>query len=234
MPDTQEKIKILVIDDEDDLCEILKFNLDKAGYRALTAHSAEEALLGGLSGIGLILLDVMMDGMSGFQFAELLRRNGETASIPIIFITAKTSEEDTVRGFDLGADDYISKPFSIREVLSRVQAVLRRSRTGRAADKEDARQTSAGLCVDMDKKICTVDGVQVELTKTELEILNLLVSHPSAVYTREDILDRIWPDNVVVLGRTVDVNITRLRKKLGRFGQRIVTRHGYGYCFEDE
>lgn len=234
MPDTSDKIKILVIDDEDDLCGILKFNLDKAGYRTVTAHSAEEALLGGLSGVSLILLDVMMDGMSGFQFAELLHRSGETASIPIIFITAKDSEEDTVRGLDLGADDYISKPFSVREVLSRVQAVLRRSRTAAAPDKEIAEAAPAGLSVDMDKKICTIDGVQADLTRTELEILNLLVSHPSAVYTREDILDRIWPDKVVVLGRTVDVNITRLRRKLGRFGRCIVTRHGYGYCFEDE
>lgn len=234
MPEASEKITILVIDDEDDLCGILKFNLDKAGYRTVTAHSAEEALLGGLSGVSLILLDVMMDGMSGFRLAELLRGGRETASIPIIFITAKDSEEDVVRGFELGADDYVSKPFSIREVLSRVQAVLRRSCHAAATDGEKAAPVPDGLLVDMDKKICTVDGVQADLTRTELEILNLLVSHPSAVYTREDILDRIWPEGVVVLGRTVDVNITRLRRKLGRFGHCIVTRHGYGYCFENE
>ncbi len=234
MPEDQEKITVLVIDDEDDLCGILKFNLDKAGYRTLTAHSAEEALLGGLSGVSLILLDVMMDGMSGFRLAELLRGSRETASIPIIFLTAKDSEEDIVRGFDIGADDYISKPFSVREVLSRVQAVLRRSLPAKAPEGENAAPAPDGLHVDMDKKLCTVDGVPADLTRTELEILNLLVSHPSAVYTREDILDRIWPDGVVVLGRTVDVNITRLRRKLGRFGHCIVTRHGYGYCFEND
>ncbi len=233
MNDNPTQTGILIVDDEEDLCEILKFNLDREGFRTVTANSAEEALLKGISDFDLILLDVMMDGMSGFRFASLLRKNESTASVPIIFLTAKDSEDDKLKGFEIGADDYISKPFSVREVISRVRAVLRRSRptAGRSVPTEDR---NGGLVLDMDRKICKVDGTQIDLTRTELEILNLLSSHPSVVYSREDILSRVWPDEVVVLGRTVDVNITRLRKKLGRFGPRIVTRHGYGYCFEKD
>ena len=223
------KKKILIIDDEEDICEILRFNLNAAGYETAVAHSAEEALKKGVSEFDLLLLDIMMEGISGFQMAGFLKSQKETTNIPIIFISAKDSEEDTVKGFGIGADDYIAKPFSIREVLSRVKAVLRR-----VYPDDDFHNIKKfdGLEIDMRKKEIKVDGEQVILTRTELEILNLLLGHPGMVYSREAILAKVWPNEVIVLGRTVDVNITRLRKKLGKYGSFIVTRHGYGYCFE--
>ena len=222
-----EKKKILVVDDEADICNILKFNLDNAGFDTTVAHSGEEALAIGIANFDLILLDIMMDKISGLQLAQQVRKKPETANIPIIFVTAKDTENDMVKGFNIGADDYISKPFSIREVITRVQAVLRRSSRDVATQKQFEH-----LVLDMVKKVVTIDGEEIDLTKTELEILNLLISHPGTVFSREDILAKVWPDEVVVLGRTVDVNITRLRKKLGKYGTCVITRHGYGYCFE--
>lgn len=223
-----EKKKILVVDDEADICNILKFNLDNAGFDTTVAHSGEEALAIGIANFDLILLDIMMDKISGLQLAQQVRKKPETANIPIIFVTAKDTENDMVKGFNIGADDYIPKPFSIREVITRVQAVLRRSSRDVATQKQFEH-----LVLDMVKKVVTIDGEEIDLTKTELEILNLLISHPGTVFSREDILAKVWPDEVVVLGRTVDVNITRLRKKLGKYGTCVITRHGYGYCFDD-
>lgn len=223
--------KILVVDDEADICNILKFNLDKAGYETATALSAEDALMRGIIGYDLVLLDVMMEGISGFQMAQMMKKNPESAKIPIIFITAKDTEEDTLKGFDLGADDYIAKPCSVREVVSRVNAVLRRVGS---ASSDPSRLSYKTLTLDMNGKKALVDGNDTELTKTEFEILRILVSDIGHVFTRDEILGKVWPDDVVVLGRTVDVNITRLRKKLGKYGNNISTRHGYGYCFEDK
>ena len=223
--------KILVVDDEADICNILKFNLDKAGYETATALSAEDALMRGIIGYDLVLLDVMMEGISGFQMAQMMKKNPESAKIPIIFITAKDTEEDTLKGFDLGADDYIDKPFSVREVVSRVNAVLRRVGS---ASSDPSRLSYKTLTLDMNGKKAIVDGNDAELTKTEFEVLRILVSDIGHVFTRDEILGKVWPDDVVVLGRTVDVNITRLRKKLGKYGNNISTRHGYGYCFEDK
>lgn len=223
--------KILVVDDEADICNILKFNLDKAGYETATALSAEDALMRGIIGYDLVLLDVMMEGISGFQMAQMMKKNPESAKIPIIFITAKDTEEDTLKGFDLGADDYIAKPFSVREVVSRVNAVLRRVGS---ASSDPSRLSYKTLTLDMNGKKALVDGNDTELTKTEFEILRILVSDIGHVFTRDEILGKVWPDDVVVLGRTVDVNITRLRKKLGKYGNNISTRHGYGYGFEDK
>ena len=185
----------------------------------------------GIIGYDLVLLDVMMEGISGFQMAQMMKKNPESAKIPIIFITAKDTEEDTLKGFDLGADDYIAKPFSVREVVSRVNAVLRRVGT---ASSDPSRLSYKTLTLDMNGKKALVDGNDTELTKTEFEILRILVSDIGHVFTRDEILGKVWPDDVVVLGRTVDVNITRLRKKLGKYGNNISTRHGYGYCFEDK
>ena len=221
--------KILVVDDEEDLCEILKFNLETEGYTVDTANSAEEALQLHLSDYSLLLLDVMMGEISGFRMASLMKKNPETANIPIIFITAKDTENDTVTGLNLGADDYISKPFSLREVLARVKAVLRR--TAAPQLKNEVLQYK-GLAVDIAKKKVTIDGTEVPLTKKELEIVLLLLQHPGRVFSREDILSQVWHDDVYVLDRTIDVNITRLRKKMGDYGKQIVTRLGYGYCFE--
>ena len=225
--------RILAVDDEEDLCEILKFNLENEGYEVDTANSAEEALQMDIAGYDLLLLDVMMGEISGFKMANLLKKDPKTAHIPIIFITAKETENDTVTGFTLGADDYIAKPFSLREVAARVKAVLRRSRPNEPA-QTPTRITYQTLVLDADKKKVCIDEEEVPLTKKEFEILQLLLQNQGRVFSREDILSRVWSDEVYVLDRTIDVNITRLRKKIGKYGKCIVTRLGYGYCFENE
>ncbi|MBX9187842.1 response regulator transcription factor [Bacteroides sp. K03] len=225
--------RILVVDDEEDLCEILKFNLENEGYEVDTANSAEEALKMDISSYNLLLLDVMMGEISGFKMANMLKKDKKTAHVPIIFITAKDTENDTVTGFNLGADDYISKPFSLREVIARVKAVLRRTATIET-EKAPEQITYQTLTIDITKKKVSIDDEEVALTKKEFEILFLLLQNKGRVFSREDILARIWSDEVYVLDRTIDVNITRLRKKIGIYGKRIVTRLGYGYCFETE
>jgi len=225
------KARILVVDDEEDLCEILQFNLESEGYEVETANSAEDALKKDLTSFHLLMLDVMMGEISGFKLAGMIRKNEKLANLPIIFITAKDTENDMLTGFNIGADDYISKPFSIREVTVRVKAILRRTMVVEASDKEAILQFE-NLKIDTTRKQVFLSDVPVDLTKKELEMLLLLVSHPGRVYSREDILSAVWSDDVYVLDRTIDVNITRLRKKLGDFGQHIVTRLGYGYCFD--
>lgn len=223
--------RILVVDDEEDLCEILKFNLETEGYEVDTAFSAEEALKKNLSVYQLLLLDVMMAEISGFKMASMLRKEETTAKIPIIFLTAKDTENDMLTGFNLGADDYISKPFSIRQVVARVKAVLRRT-AEKGREEESKRLEYETLSLDTKRIKATVDGVEVPLTKKEFEILRLLLENKGNVFSREEILTRIWKDEVYVLDRTIDVNITRLRKKIGPYGKNIVTRLGFGYCFE--
>lgn len=218
--------RILVVDDEEDICAILKFNLSKEGYEVVTANSAEEALTLDIASFNLLLLDVMMGRMSGFELTHRLKADPATAGVPVIFITARDTEDDAVEGLDIGADDYISKPFSIREVVSRVKAVLRRT-----AAIPDA---STGIFIDDEKKVVTVDGAAVALTRIEYEIFRLLFTNKGKVFPREDILSKVWPDDVIVTDRTVDVNITRLRKKIGEYGNRIVSRHGFGYLYEEQ
>lgn len=224
--------RILVVDDEEDLCEILKFNLEMEGYTVDTAYSAEEALKLDITQYNLLLLDVMMGEISGFKMARMLKANKDTAEIPIIFITAKDTENDTITGFNLGADDYISKPFSLREVIMRVKAVLRR--TAGVQIKEEEQLQYKGLVINIPQKKVTIDGEETSLTKKEFKILLLLLQNQGRVFSREDILAKVWNDEVYVLDRTIDVNITRLRKKIGSYGKYIVTRLGYGYCFECE
>ena len=232
-------MKILVVDDEQDICEILQYNLETEGYEVVTANSAEEALELPLLEYGLILLDVMMDEMSGFQMARKMKDNPATAPIPIIFITALEGEDNMVKGLNIGADDYITKPLSMKEVKARVRAVLRRASVsnqhleGKGAFPTSDHQISyEGITLDLNAKLATLDGEHLSLTKLEYEILSLLLQHPGKVFSREDLLKYCWPQDVLVLDRTVDVNITRLRKKIGRYGQQIKTRVGYGYCFE--
>ena len=224
--------RILVVDDEDDLGEILKFNLEMEGYKVDTANSAEEALKLDLTQYNLLLLDVMMGEISGFKMARMLKADKDTMNIPIIFITAKDTENDTITGFNLGADDYISKPFSLREVIMRVKAVLRR--TANLQRKESDELQYKGLTINISQKKVSIDGEEIPLTKKEFEILLLLLQNAGRVFSREDILSKVWNDEVYVLDRTIDVNITRLRKKIGEYGKNIVTRLGYGYCFECE
>ena len=222
---------ILVVDDETDLTEILKFNLETEGYNVTTAASAEEALTLNIASYNLLLLDVMMGGMSGFALARKLKENPETAHVPIIFLTARDTENDTVTGFNLGADDYISKPFSIREVMVRVRAVLRRTTTDSTAAEPHV-LSYQGIELNLDKKTVNIDGEDVPFTKTEFELLHLLIGERGRVFSRQELIDRVWPRDVMVLDRTVDVNITRLRKKIGRFSKCIVTRLGLGYYFD--
>ena len=228
---TEKKYRILVVDDEQDLCEILKFNLETEGYQVETANSAEEALTMDIAGFDLLLLDVMMGGMSGFSMAKTIKKGPTTANIPIIFLTARDTENDTVTGFNIGADDYISKPFSIREVMVRVRAVLRRT-TDDNAPTEQQFIRYQGLEMNLSKKTVAIDGEDIPFTKTEFELLQLLLEERGRVFSRQELIDRIWPKDVLVLDRTVDVNITRLRKKIGRFSKCIVTRLGFGYYFD--
>ena len=223
--------RLMIVDDEEPLREALSTYLRLEGYGVDTAESAEDAVRQGIAGHDLLLLDIMMDGMSGVELAEKLKANTQTSGIPIIFITAKDTENDTVTGFNLGADDYISKPFSLREVLVRVKAVLRR--THHEEGEEAPRLLKfQNLVMDVEKKKTTIDGEEVSLTKKEFEILTLFLENQGRVFSREEILNRVWSDEVYVLDRTIDVNITRLRKKIGAYGKCIVTRLGYGYCFE--
>lgn len=225
-----EQKKILVVDDEQDLCDILLYNLRTAGYQAEAAYSAEEAIEKEPSEYDLLLLDVMMPGLSGFELARRLKGDEVTAAIPIIFLTAKDTEEDMLHGFGLGADDYVKKPFSVREVMARVKAVLNRSEN--AETEKPKTLQYEGLAIDLSHKSITVDGEAVALTKTEFELLALLLSHRGKVFSRQQILDSVWPQDVIVTDRTVDVNVTRMRKKIGRYGQMIVSRQGFGYVFE--
>lgn len=224
-------IKILAVDDEEDLCEILKFNLEIEGYEVDTAFSAEEALKLDLTQYNLLLLDVMMGEISGFKMASILRKEEKTANIPIIFLTAKDTENDMLTGFNLGADDYISKPFSIRQVIARVKAVLRRTAESNERKTSDV-LTYGTLELDTKRIKASIDGQEIPLTKKEFEILKLLLENRGNVFSREEILSRIWKDEAYVLDRTIDVNITRLRKKISPYGKNIVTRLGFGYCFE--
>ena len=224
--------RILVVDDEEDLCEILKFNLENEGYLVDTANSAEEALKLKLTDYSLLLLDVMMGEISGFRMASIIKKEKATSQIPIIFITAKDTENDTVTGFNLGADDYISKPFSLREVIARVKAVLRRTNQEGEQPCGPTTITYRTLVMDIGKKRVSINEAEVPLTKKEFEILRLFLENQGRVFSREEILNRVWSDEVYVLDRTIDVNITRLRKKIGEYGKCIVTRLGYGYFFE--
>ena len=224
----KEKHRILIVDDEKDLCEILQFNLMSEGFDTELAHSGEEALKKPLSGFDLILLDVMMAGISGYRLADKIRREMQL-DIPIIFLTAKTGENDMLTGFNVGGDDYIAKPFSIKEVVARIKAVLKRGKV----EASQARQIRIEeLFIDLERKTLTVGDEPVNLTRKEFEILALLVAHRGKYIGREEILDRVWSDDVIVTERNVDVNIARLRKKIGEYGAMIKGKSGYGYSFE--
>ena len=230
---TPARPTILVVDDEPDLLEILEFNLEAAGYEVRTARSAAEALEQDPASADLLLLDVMMPGMDGFALARRLRAEPATAALPIVFLTARDSEADVVAGLELGGDDYISKPFSIKEVLARVAAVLRRAQRGAGAPAAPA-QPSTGLALDLETKAVTIDGAPVPFTRTEFDLLRLLLEQPGRVFSRADLLARAWPEDVIVTERTVDVNITRIRKKLGPYAAQLRTRSGFGYYFAEE
>ena len=227
--------RILIVDDEETLCEVLKLNLENEGYEVDIAFSAEQALTYGLKNYSLILLDIMMGKISGVQMAKMLKANERTADIPIIFCTARDSEDDMVMGLNLGADDYIMKPYTVRNVIARVKSVLRRTsgyKNSMSVEKANVLRAE-GVCLDLEFKRCTIDGQEVKLTRKEFELLAYLISHRGKICSREQILNRVWSDEVVVLDRTIDVNITRLRAKIGVYGSCIVTRSGFGYGFRN-
>lgn len=223
------KQRILVVDDENDICEVIKLNLELNGYAVDTASTSEEALKKDLSQFSLLLLDVMMGEMSGYELTKKIREDNKLASLAIILCTAKDQESDVETGFLSGADDYIKKPFSMKELILRVQSLLRRCQN---SQQQKSILSYQGLIIDRNMKSCEVDGVNVPLTKKEFDILELFLSSPEIIFSREEILDKVWEEDVLVIDRTIDVNINRLRKKLGEYGKNIITKSGYGYGFK--
>ncbi len=221
--------RILIVDDEEDLCEILQYNLKNAGFETDTAHSSEEAVKKPIYNYDLFLLDVMMGAMSGFRLAEKLRKEYKLTA-PIIFLTAKDTENDLLTGFSLGADDYIAKPFSVNELTARVKAVLKRTESENK--KEDEILKFGNIELDNIRKRVIADQDKIDLTKKEFEILKLLLENIGKVFSREDILKRVWGGDVIVTNRTVDVNIARIRNKIGKYGSNLKNKTGYGYFFE--
>ncbi len=238
------RTKILVIDDEESVCEILKFNLEKEGYEVDCAYSAEEALDMDLDDYSLFMVDIMMGELSGFDFAKRIRNVTATEDTPILFCSALSDEDDVVKGLNIGADDYVTKPFVIGEVLARVRAILRRSgltakRTASEILEQEQLDYEADvvfkdLRIDRNDKEVYLDGEALTLTRTEYDILLFFLTHKNRIYSREEIIKNVWGDDVVVTGRTIDTNITRLRKKLGNYDKYIVTRQGFGYGFKEK
>ena len=239
------KNKILIVDDEEDLCHIMQINLETSGYDAVVAYSAEEALQkiaeatpaneaddGSSMPFDLILLDVMMPGMSGFELAEQLKSDSRYNMMPIIFLTAKDGLDDMLNGFNLGADDYVSKPFSVKEVLARIKAVI--GRTHPHTLPKVSSVSFHGLTMYHEQKKVTIDGKDASFTRTEFELLWLLLNNRNIVFSRQQLIGKVWPKDVIVTGRTIDVNINRLRKKIGRYAPCIATRQGFGYYFKED
>lgn len=231
-----DKRRILVVDDEETLCDVMAFNLEAEGYIVDKAYSAEEALACDLSEYDLVLLDIMMGEISGLQLVKIMRSKPSTASVPVIFCTARSAEEDMIRGLDLGADDYITKPYSLQTVLARIRTVLRRTSSSRESVPAVAPSDAVafrGLQLSRRTGMCTVDGEDVRMPRKEFEILFRLLSDRNRIFSRAELLSEIWPDEVVVADRVVDVNVRRIRQKIGRYGRHVVTRSGYGYGFMD-
>ena len=219
--------RILVVDDESVLCDVLRINLELAGYKVDTATSAEEALRSDLSVYDMLILDVMMDKMNGFDLAKTIRSNHALTEVPIIFCTALDSEADLLKGFGTGADDYIKKPFSMNELIVRVKSILRRY------EKPDKSiMTYKGMTISHEERRLVIDGEELSLTKKEFDLLWYLMSNANQIFTREALLAAVWEDDVLVVDRTIDVNINRLRKKLGSYGNNIITKSGCGYGFK--
>jgi len=225
----KQKCKLLIIDDEEDLCEILQFNLEGEGFKTDVAYSAEEALKKDIKSFNLIILDVMMGQMSGFKLAEKIRKE-MNLTVPIIFVTAKNTENDLITGFNLGGDDYITKPFSIKEVIVRVKAILNRTQKQEIVEKPSIYVDD--LVFNFEKRSLQIDNKEIQLTKKEFDILALLLNRKGKAFSREEIFSNVWDDSTIVTDRTIDVHITRLRKKLGKYGKNIKSKQGYGYTFE--
>lgn len=238
--------KILIVDDEQEICEILKYNLEVEGYEVDVAYSATDAMTFNLPSYSLIILDVMMDNINGFKLARMLKKDSDTKLIPIIFCSALNGEDEHIMGLNIGADDYIAKPFRTREVIARVKSVIRRSRLTQSSPlpetqpapavvqkTEDVQYSYKELVIDDSSKLCYINNEVINLTKTEYELLTFLITHRNSIYTRKELLEKIWNNAEGVSDRTIDTNITRLRRKLGDYGSCIITRLGYGYGFQE-
>lgn len=222
--------RVLVVDDEEDLCEVIRFTLETEGYSVDVVYSAEEALAKNISDYNLLLLDIMMGEISGFRMAHIIRNNPKTANMPIIFISAKDSENDRLTAFNLGADDYITKPFSLREMLARIRVIISRFELRKPLSFQNLSYDK--LIINLEKKQVLLENKEIQFTKKEFEILKLFLENKNRLFTREELLKRIWSDEAFVLSRTIDVNITRIRRKIGQYEKNIVTKIGLGYCFE--
>ena len=236
--------RILVIDDEESLCDILKYNLVKEGYKVDCAYSAVDALEMNLSEYDLFIVDIMMERLSGYDFVQRLRSTMGVEQLPVIFCSALGEEDDKVTGLNIGADDYITKPFVISEVIARVRAVLRRSsavlrhNAPAMAKSEESDEMLPDIVfgdirIDQNAKLCYIKGQRALLTRTEFDLLLFFLTHRNRIYSREEIIRNVWPDDVLVSHRAIDTNLTRLRKKLGDAGHHIVTRQGFGYGFKE-
>lgn len=222
-------VKILVVDDEMPICELMKINLELAGFSVDIANSAEEALQKHLANYALMVFDIMMGEISGLELVSKVRSMPDVANVPIIVCTALGDEAPLIDGFTRGADDYIKKPFSMREFVVRVKSLLRRVKP-----EHPTIAVYKTLALDSISKTCTIDGNEIALTKKEFDMLFLFLSNPDKIFSRDEILDKIWEKNVYVVDRTIDVNINRLRKKLGKYEQHITTKQGYGYGFKEK
>lgn len=222
----------LAVDDEESILELLEYNLSREGYTVTTVTTGEEAIEVARSKLpDVVILDLMLPGVDGLEVCRILKRDLKTSHIPIVMLTAKSEEADIVAGLELGADDYVTKPFSPRVLLARVKAVLRRKAV--AADKEASVIKRGGLIIDSSRYEVTVKGKTIELTSTEFRLLRYLAARPGRVFTRHQIMDSVRGDDYVATDRSVDVQIAGLRKKLGPQGDLIETVRGVGYRFKD-
>lgn len=233
--------RILVIDDEESICDILKYNLEKEGYQVDVSYSAVEALERDLTKYSLFIVDIMMEHLSGYDFVQRLRSNMSTEKLPVIMCSALNDEDDKVTGLNIGADDYIPKPFTVAEVVARTRAVLRRSLISMSDAKQNVMSNSdyrpdisyKTIRIDQNEKVCYINDMEVPLTRTEYDILVFFLNHRNRIYSREEIIREVWASDVLVSNRAIDTNLTRLRKKLGEYGNNIITRQGFGYGFKE-
>ena len=228
--------KVLIVDDEKDIVDLITYNLEKEGFATLNAYDGETALdLAKAKKPDLVILDLMLPGIRGLDVCRFIRKNPETETMPIIMLTARSDQMDKVLGLEIGADDYITKPFNIKELIARVRAVLRRSEVRSDSDKTEI-FSFKGLLIDYRSYEVTVDGEKVEIGPTELKLLRFLTQHPGRVYTRDQLLDYVWGDETFVEPRTVDVHVSRLRTAIEKDKenpQYVLTVRGIGYKFAE-
>ena len=214
--------EILIVEDERDIREILSFNLERAGYRTVEASSAEQGIEKLTQSTSLILLDVMLPGMSGFEMASKIREKG--SHVPIIFLTARSAEEDVLSGFSSGGDDYIAKPFSRAELLARVKAVLKRT-----VPPMPTKYECGPLVIDIESSTALLDGKEILFSRKEFDILAFLIRNQGSYFSRSDLIRELWVDAPYVIDRTIDVHIAHIRTKLGPYKELLVSRNGFGY-----